>query len=34
VLKEAEAVSARLKKTKKPSQATIEELDRGVRTKA
>jgi membrane dipeptidase len=34
VLKEAEAVSARLKKTKKPSQATIEELDRGVRPKA
>jgi membrane dipeptidase len=34
VLKEAEAVSARLKKTKKPSQATIEELDRGVRPRA
>jgi len=34
VLKEAEAMSVRLKKTKKPSQATIEELDRGVRPKA
>jgi hypothetical protein len=34
VLKQAEAVSARLKKSRKPSQATIEELDRGVRPKA
>jgi membrane dipeptidase len=34
VLKDNEAVSARLKKTRKPSNATIEELDRGVRPKA
>src|SRR6185295_11223943 len=34
VLKQAETVSARLKKSRKPSQATIEELDRGVRPKA
>ena len=34
VLKQAEAVSARLKKSRKPSQATIEELDRGTRPKA
>ena len=34
VLKQAEAVSARLKKTRKPSIATIEELDKGVRPRA
>jgi membrane dipeptidase len=34
VLKQAEQVSARLKKTRKPSNATIEELDRGVKPKA
>jgi membrane dipeptidase len=34
VLKQAEQVSARLKKTRKPSTATIEELDRGVKPKA
>jgi membrane dipeptidase len=34
VLKQAEAVSARLKKSRKPSQATIEQLDHGVRPKA
>ena len=33
-LKQAETVSTRLRRTKKPSQATIEELDRGVRPKA
>jgi membrane dipeptidase len=33
-LKQAETVSARLKRSRKPSQATIEELDRGVRPKA
>jgi membrane dipeptidase len=34
VLKQTETVSARLKKTRKPSTATIEELDRGIRPKA
>jgi membrane dipeptidase len=34
VLKQAEQVSARLKKTRKPSNATIEQLDHGVRPKA
>jgi membrane dipeptidase len=34
VLKDAETVSARLKKTRKPSQATIEELDKGIRPRA
>jgi membrane dipeptidase len=34
VLKQVETVSARLKKTRKPSNATIEELDKGVRPKA
>jgi membrane dipeptidase len=34
VLKQAEDVAARLQKTRKPSNATIEELDRGVRPKA
>jgi membrane dipeptidase len=34
ILKQAEVVSARLKKSRKPSQATIEELDRGARPKA
>jgi membrane dipeptidase len=34
VLKQAEVVSARLKKTRKPSNATIEELDKGVRPRA
>jgi membrane dipeptidase len=34
VLKEAEQVSARLKKTRKPSNATIEQLDRGVKPRA
>jgi membrane dipeptidase len=34
VLKQAELVSARLKKTRKPSTATIEQLDRGVKPRA
>jgi membrane dipeptidase len=34
VLKQAEEVSARLKKTRPPSNATIEQLDRGVKPKA
>jgi membrane dipeptidase len=34
VLTQAEQVSARLRKTRKPSKATIEQLDRGVRPKA
>ena len=34
VLKQAEEVSARLKKTRKPSTATIEQLDRGVKPRA
>jgi membrane dipeptidase len=34
VLKQAEQVSARLKKTRKPSIATIEQLDHGVKPKA
>jgi len=34
VLKQAEEVSKRLQKTRKPSNATIEQLDRGVRPKA
>lgn len=34
VLKQAEAVAARLQKTRKPSNATIEQLDRGVKPKA
>ncbi|HEY1586259.1 MAG TPA: dipeptidase [Polyangia bacterium] len=34
VLKQAEDVSARLKKTRKPSTATIEQLDHGVKPKA
>jgi membrane dipeptidase len=34
VLKQAELVSARLKKTRKASNATIEQLDRGVKPKA
>jgi membrane dipeptidase len=33
-MKQAETVSARLKRSRKPSQATIEVLDRGVRPKA
>jgi membrane dipeptidase len=33
-LKQAETVAARLQKTRKPSQATIEQLDRAVRPKA
>jgi membrane dipeptidase len=34
VLKETEAVAARLRKTRKPSNATIEELDKGIRPRA
>ena len=34
VLKQAEQVSARLRKTRKPSTATIEQLDGGVKPKA
>jgi len=34
VLKQAEDVSARLKKTRKPSTATIDQLDRGVKPRA
>src|SRR5204863_1265628 len=34
VLKQAETVAARLQKTRKPSNATIEDLDRGVKPKA
>ena len=34
VFKQAETVAARLQKTRKPSQATIEALDKGVRPKA
>lgn len=34
VLKQAEQVSARLKKTRQPSNATIEELDKGVKPHA
>jgi hypothetical protein len=34
VLKQAETVSARIKKTRKPSNATIEQLDRGGKPRA
>jgi membrane dipeptidase len=34
VLKQNEQVAARLQKTRKPSNATIEQLDRGVKPKA
>lgn len=34
ILKQAEVVSAKLKKTRKPSNATIEQLDKGQKTRA
>jgi membrane dipeptidase len=34
VLKQAEVVAARLQKTRKPSTATIEQLDRGLKPRA